>query len=261
MHLVMPLWFYLCPCAPRRGALDAHWHQHVGRTRFTGASRTARSQPFRAWPCSSSRAGRNGIDWLDGPVPRRQAQKHTFVCAGQRVSDLAGSVPVPFSPTLHDHLDPRSGFWVGTTDALRFTRYSMSGDPVQVVERSERPHRATSADVARVLDDLDRRFGRGLNVDAREIPEELPYWESFLVDASGWLWVQRFEPPSTNRGATRTWEVYDAEGVWLATFDLPLSGHPTPAISHDRIVGTVQDELGVTYVVVFDVHRQRARRH
>lgn len=80
--------------------------------------------------------------------------------------------------------------------------------------------------------------------DSTGFPDHLPFYRALLWDDDGRLWVG--ETPPEHATAQR-WAVYSDEGELLAEMELPVA-LSVKAISHDRVWGTVTDELGVTYV-------------
>lgn len=165
-----------------------------------------------------------------------------------------GFVSVPFTAEWRARIDPRGGFWTGTTDALRFIRHAREGDTIQVIQRavSPRPVSAEERDLA--FGELIDRFGRAaLQGSASQIPDYMPYWNTFFLDSVGRLWVERYRPPGTPADTLHMWEIYGPDGALLGVLPLPLSGRVTPSVRNDRVAGVVEDDLGVQYVVVFEL--------
>lgn len=165
-----------------------------------------------------------------------------------------GFVSVPFTAEWRARVDPRGGFWTGTTDALRFVRQAPEGDTIQIIERVVSPRPVSTAERDRAFEELADRFGRAaLQGSAAEIPDYMPYWSTFFLDRVGRLWVERYRPPGTPADAFHTWEIYGSDGDLLGVLPLPFSGRVTPSVRNDRIAGIVEDDLGVQYVVVFEL--------
>jgi hypothetical protein len=80
--------------------------------------------------------------------------------------------------------------------------------------------------------------------DSTGFPDHLPFYRALLWDDQGRLWVG--ETPAEHATVQR-WAVYGDEGALLAEMELPVV-LSVKAISHERVWGTVTDELGVTYV-------------
>ena len=165
-----------------------------------------------------------------------------------------GFVSVPFTAEWKARADPRGGFWTGTTDALRFIRHAREGDTIQILERVVSPRPVSTAERDRAFEELADRFGRAaLQGSAAEIPDYMPYWSTFFLDRVGRLWVERYRPPGTPTDAFHTWEIYGPDGALLGVLPLPFSGRVTPSVRNDRVAGIVEDDLGVQYVVVFEL--------
>ncbi len=165
----------------------------------------------------------------------------------------SGFVSVPFSAQVHERIDPRGGYWRGRTDALRFVRVSARGDTLRIVERVAPRRPVTATDRDQAVRELTDRFGAGLRVEPEKIPPDMPYWSTFFLDAHFRLWVERYRPPGAVASQPRSWEVYDSSGVYLGVLELPHSGRPTPRLRNDRLVGVVEDELDVPFVVVLEL--------
>jgi len=194
------------------------------------------------------------IDTIPRPPemePTRWAVGRTATAGGPVES---GFVAVPFTPVVRDHLDPREGYWVGTTNVLRFVHLSFEGDTIQIIEDpGAQPRPVTGSERRRAIDVLRDRFGDVLRVEEGEIPEIMPFWEDFFVDAGGYLWFQHYRPLGMQFEDARRWTVFGPEGKRVGGFDLPLESAPTPVLGNDRLVGTVRDSLGVEFVVVFEI--------
>lgn len=63
-------------------------------------------------------------------------------------------------------------------------------------------------------------------------------------------------PPRTGPQDGGEWEVYGADGTLLATVMLPIRSTPSPRFADGRMVGVVEDELGVPFVVVLEVEER-----
>ena len=167
---------------------------------------------------------------------------------------ISGWVPVPFSPESRVRLDPRGGYWAGTTGAPKFTRITWNGDTLQVIENVGAELRPiTGRDRELAVRDLSDRFGEGLQADLSQVPDLMPYWQEFWVDHLGRLWVERFRPPGTSVVQPHEWEIYGPGGDYLGLLRLPLVGSPVPVLRKDRLAGVVRDELDVDQVVVFEL--------
>lgn len=199
------------------------------------------------------------VDSIRRPEPlERPFWMVEYQATGSRAVVEGGSVGVPFTPERHDRMDPRGGYWTGTTDALRFHHISGDGDTIRIVERIAPARPVTSAQADQAVEELRERFDRRLNADPDDLPEHLPLWSDFFLDPDGRLWVERYHPPGGAAGDPRTWEIYDSTGVYLGAFALPLAGNPTPAVRRNRLVGVVRDEMNVDHVVVFEIVTERA---
>ena len=208
----------------------------------------------------SPRNGRmEAVDTVERP-PRIRGSVWTVepaTLAGTSIVQ-SGFVSVPFSAQVQERIDPRGGYWRGRTDALQFVRVSARGDTVRIVERVAPPRRVTATDRESAVRELTDRFGAGLRVEPEKIPQDMPYWSTFFLDPSFRLWVERYRPPGAVARQLRSWEVYDSSGVYLGVLELPLAGRPTPRLRNDRLVGVIEDELDVPFVVVLELRLGQA---
>ena len=146
------------------------------------------------------------------------------------------------------------------TDAFELRVYDHAGALRSIIIRTGDPRPVTRGEVRRVRDGLLaaadsvanptlRRLRLGL---ASELParQSLPAFESLRVDSGDHLWVLR-SGFSWQEGST--WDVFNPEGRWLGTVELPeeLSGMTIHQIDDEMIVGVLFDELDVPYVSLF----------
>ena len=104
-----------------------------------------------------------------------------------------------------------------------------------------------------ILDELRERFGQALEADRGMVPQIMPYWDAFIVDDAGRLWVQEYHYTSGPETTPRAWHIYGEAGVHLGTLNLPIANRPLPVVRGNRLAGVVRDELGVTSVVVYSL--------
>ena len=74
-------------------------------------------------------------------------------------------------------------------------RVSARGDTLRIVERVAPPRAVTAVDREQAVRELTDRFGAGLRVEPEKIPQDMPYWSTFFLDALFRLWVERYRPP------------------------------------------------------------------
>jgi hypothetical protein len=114
-------------------------------------------------------------------------------------------------------------------------------------------------DPAQSPERVEDRFG------AQPIPEHMPAFRDFLIDASGHLWVREFsgvEPifhefsriPFPFPDAPTPWAIFDEGGVYIGTLRLPSRLSVTD-IGADYVLGVFTDELGVQTVRMYTLHR------
>ena len=133
---------------------------------------------------------------------------------------------------------------VAPSDRYEFDLYGPSGRLQSRIRREYTPEPVTAADLAA---DLERA---GLpNEEARAryrkflattpVPKTKPAYDRVLPGADGELWFRDYLGPD-HRTRPGRWTVFDREGGWLTTVELPVGFEPT-WIGPDRILGTWLD--------------------
>ncbi len=128
------------------------------------------------------------------------------------------------------------------------------------------PTPVTPADVARWVDVrlsnplYERRPDAAVRARAQyertPSADFMPIHEEMLADESGRLWVRRYTPPWE---PSNSWWVFDEEGVWLDTVELP-PGLEVFEIGAAYLIGKRVDDLGVEYVQVHSVRQGPSER-
>jgi hypothetical protein len=86
-------------------------------------------------------------------------------------------------------------------------------------------------------------------LDATPPLDSMPAFENLLVDTEGNVWVADTRSPYT---PTPSWNVFDAEGVWLGGVEGP-EGFRVSHIGSNAMVGLWKDELEVEHALVFEI--------
>ena len=179
-----------------------------------------------------------------------------YYVQGDRSSVWASSLP--FGRTTLSAVT-RTGFWVGATDRYEIERRDSTGVLAMIV-RATRPARAvTPEDVERVkadrLEDADENWRRRQERMFREmpIPSTLPAFAALQTDPDGNLWVLDTFTPSDS---VRRWAVFAPDGLLRGTVETPPSVRVLE-IGRDYVLGTWEDELGVQYVRMYRLERER----
>ena len=81
-------------------------------------------------------------------------------------------------------------------------------------------------------------------LDHADRPQVLPAYRTLLPGPGESVWAQVFEADPWD---ARTWDVFDADGVWLGTVRMPEQFRPLQ-LESDRVVGVWYDDLGVEHV-------------
>lgn len=77
-------------------------------------------------------------------------------------------------------------------------------------------------------------------------PERRPAYSNLLMDATGAVWLEEHRGEFLNftSPAARTWEVFDRDGAWLGTVELP-GRFAVHEINADYLLGVRRDELDI----------------
>jgi len=172
-----------------------------------------------------------------------------------RATQSAGRVvevevwPVPFA---------RGSYWsaagdriyAGASDAYEIGVYVPGAGLTRLVRRSgaNRPVTAEAIDRFRrqTLDRAsDENARRRMEQRLAQVtyPETLPAYSDLAADAEGNLWVRDYSIDE----AENRWDVFDPDGRWLGTVELPPGLKPFE-IGGDYVLGLWKDELGVERV-------------
>ncbi len=143
-------------------------------------------------------------------------------------------------------------WYVGTADRYEIEVRSMEGRLRRIIRRAI-PNRPISAELAhetqqRMLEMLEGMGGR-IEDDA-PLPETMPAYGAFRIDALGHLWVQEYrlsdEQPE--------WAVFDAERRFLGNVEVPANGRITDTGS-DYVLGIWYDELDTERVQAYELRK------
>jgi hypothetical protein len=88
-------------------------------------------------------------------------------------------------------------------------------------------------------------------LEAAPVPDAVPAFVQFEVDALGNLWVARFDLDEAGR---RPWDVFGPDGDFLGTVAMPR-GVDVQQVGGDFVLGTLQDADDVEYVVVLQLSK------
>lgn len=169
------------------------------------------------------------------PLPPTSASTYTYERGGMHVR-----TSVPFSPSRLHAIAPDGDVWYVGTEEYRLHRLSFRGDTLRTVELRESPPRVSE----RERDSVEAVTSLG----SQDVPEVKPRIRYLTTDSDGRVWVQ-LEPRSP--GET-SWDLFEGDGRYLGRIrsDVGFDSEICPPVVHgDTVIGVVEDELGVQYVV------------
>ncbi|UCF40978.1 MAG: hypothetical protein JSW43_01150 [Gemmatimonadota bacterium] len=175
----------------------------------------------------------------------------------QGSNQVAWATSLPFGRGFATAVAP-AGFYHGITDRYEIMRYAASGQLERVIRKQHRPVTVGDGDVERYkaerFENADSdNWRRRLERMFAEIPmpSTFPAFQTFEVDALGYLWVAEFERPGAE---VQRWSVFDGEGRLLGSVETP-SGLQVHQIGTDFVLASWRDDLGVEHVRLYDLVR------
>jgi hypothetical protein len=199
---------------------------------------------------------------VDGQVVERRRIELPFVEGPTlfvREGEGIDVVPVPFSPEPVLRIGPDGRLWYATTREPWVHRWSLS-DGVEVTVGRELDAPAVSP--AEREEELGREYVEQLRSVAPSefdefaslIPETKPPMRGFFLDDGGNVWIVR-AGQSGAAGDALTMDVYDSEGIPVATGRAALTLDPTPRVRNDLLAGVVRDSLDVESIALYRIRR------
>ncbi len=175
----------------------------------------------------------------------------------QGSSQAAWATSLPFGRSFATAVAP-AGFYHGITDRYEILRYATSGRLERVIRKHHQPIAVRDADVE---DYKAERLEGASNDNWRRrtermfaevpMPSTMPAFQTFEVDALGYLWVAEYERPAAE---VQRWSVFDAEGILLGTVVTP-AGLQVHQIGADFLLASWRDDLGVEHVRLYELER------
>jgi len=145
-------------------------------------------------------------------------------------------------------------FCFGASDTYEIACYERDATLRRLIRRSVPPRPVTPADVEAYkereladVEDENARRDAERRYEEMPVPETMPAYATFTLDAVGDLWVREF---TVGEAATWTWTVFDPEGRMLGTMALPPDFRVTQ-IGDDFVLGLWRDDLEVEHVRLY----------
>lgn len=161
---------------------------------------------------------------------------------------------VPFSPSLEWRLGRDGTYWAGLTGEYRIFQLSWAGDTLRSIRRDYEPLPVTSSDLEEAKEGLEWFIEAGGKADWSRIPTSKPAFREFVIDDSGYLWVQMVAAPDES---DRLFDVFDPEGRYLGEVlaPFPVEFYPAPVVRDGYVYAVTEDELEVPFVVRARIER------
>jgi hypothetical protein len=162
---------------------------------------------------------------------------------------IGAIVSIPFGRKAMWALDERANLWVGHSGTYSVAKRNLQGDTLLLLERPVEPIPVSAAEHDSVVEGLGR-YATHPKMDLSRIPTTKPFFQSLIPDDAGNLWVLRQGP-----GESWFFDVFAGDGAYLGRVDLPVipSLFPPPTIRGAEMLVVTLDELGVQYVVLYDI--------
>jgi hypothetical protein len=157
-------------------------------------------------------------------------------------------------------VDGTSSYY-GGSERYEIGYYSHEGSLQRIVRRPLQPVPVTDADIQMAIEeelqsypnDESRRSARQAFAEM-EIPETMPAFTDFVVDAERNLWVREYRQPGEEG---ERWTVYDVEGRMLGTLSAPEQFRITD-IGPDYVLGIWTDDIDVEHVQLYPLQKPEA---
>jgi sugar lactone lactonase YvrE len=151
---------------------------------------------------------------------------------------------LPFAARAVWALTPDGDFWSLHTGEYRLDRVSPAGDTLRTVHMPARPVAVSAKERNATLAVLRRNRG---GIDEDRIPKVKPPVKGLFVADDGYLWVSR---EGTGAESMRRADVFDPEGRYLGTVDLPFQLMAPVVFRGDHLATVVWGPMGVHFVAL-----------
>jgi len=138
--------------------------------------------------------------------------------------------------------------------------YGTDGSLLQIIRRDWAEEPVTDSDIQQFLEwtlsfgDPERKK-QWLTVyeEAARLSDTKPAASWLVADRSGNLWVARWTGYGPDR--LREYDVFDREGRWLCTVNVPQERTMITDIGADYVLAEVIDDLGIERITMYPIHR------
>jgi len=199
--------------------------------------------------------GPDGSTAAVGRFPGREALLQVETRGGEVVS--ANVAMMPFGRATRFAVSDTL-IVVAPSDRYEFDLYSAGGRLIRRVRRAGAPEAVTPADLAAQLaavdlpnEDAKARYRAFL--DLAPMPATKPAYDLVVPGANGEWWFRNYLEPYQRTRPGR-WTVFDRDGVWLTTVELPVGFEPT-WIGSDRMLGVWLDSDDLPHVRLLAIRR------
>ena len=213
-------------------------------------------------------AGTGTLQGADGEIIRSESHYHRHLPDGSYgtrlaaiatqprvVNEVNGVTNFPFVPlsAAPAYAVGRDRLYIGSGEAGSVEVRGLDGTLLSRIEwpapgrhaRAAVWDRYTQESLEELSDDRRRQYARLYERDM-PVPDSTPAYRSLLEDETGHLWVERYRLPWEE---ARLWEVFDPDGRWLGTVEVP-PGLTVFQIGADFVLGRHLDDFGVERVRV-----------
>ncbi len=151
-----------------------------------------------------------------------------------------------------------AGVWMGTGDGYEIEFIDWKGITTRRIQWQGRDLAVTPDHIAAYRDARRKQFDNPSDpnwrprfegwwaVERETLPSIFPSISRMLAQDDGGVWIQHYRRPGDER---REWLVFDADGTWIRTLDLPASLLVVDGGS-DWVLAQTRDDVGVQRLVV-----------
>jgi 6-bladed beta-propeller protein len=167
------------------------------------------------------------------------------------------TMPRPLFARASRYAVGSAGLVVGTQEEYALSLYGLDGALRMELRFPGPPLDVTTQQIRVAIEqrveevpDFERAGLRQFLADL-DVPPTRPAYGEILIDASGAIWVG---PSTEGAGEELRWRVFDEEGRWLGSVELPPGFDPR-MIGADELLGVSTDELGIERVYAYRLRR------
>lgn len=174
-------------------------------------------------------------------------------------------VPNAFGPAAFGSLGPGDGVWISHPTRYEVRRYEADGSLARIL-RARIPRMPVGEEMVDAMRERLPGMSEDLGVSLRvvesafseiPVPDSVPAIGGLLRGAGDRLWVGRRLGTDWMARPVNRYDVFAADGRWLASLRLPDGVRRLLEAGEDYVLVAAQDDLDVQYVHLYPIERRR----